>query len=103
MAPILSAVSSFRCASVVPRAKRTKIRPMKRLLITITLATALAVAAASLAVQTQQPRFKIVEATIPEMRQAMEQKRLTSRELVTMYLTRIATYEDRLNAVIAIN
>jgi len=47
--------------------------------------------------------FSVVEATIPEMRAAMEQGRLTSRELVRQYLERIATYEDKLNAVIAIN
>jgi amidase len=37
------------------------------------------------------------------MREAMEQKRLTSRELVTEYLIRIATFENKLHAVIAIN
>ena len=33
----------------------------------------------------------------------MEQKQITSREIVLQYLTRIATYEDRLNAVITVN
>jgi|CXWL01.1.fsa_nt_gi amidase len=47
--------------------------------------------------------FSVVEATIPEMRLALEQKRTTSREIVLQYLTRIATYEDRLNAVITVN
>src|SRR5262245_8991340 len=47
--------------------------------------------------------FRIVEATIPEMQKAMADKRLTSRELVTQYLVRIAMYEDRLNAVLAVN
>jgi amidase len=37
------------------------------------------------------------------MRAAMEQGRTTSREIVLQYLTRIATYEDRLNAVITVN
>ena len=50
-----------------------------------------------------QPPFSIVEATIPEMRAAMEQRRVTSRELVQQCLIRIATYEERLNAVIAVN
>jgi amidase len=49
------------------------------------------------------PPFTIVEATIPEMRAAMEQGRVTSKELVRQYLVRIATYEERLNAVIAVN
>ena len=42
--------------------------------------------------------FRIVEATIPEMQAAMAAKRLTSRELVTQYLVRIAMYEHRLHA-----
>jgi amidase len=47
--------------------------------------------------------FTVVEATIREMQAAMEQGRVTSREIVLQYLTRIATYEDKLNAVIYVN
>src|SRR5260370_9671295 len=47
--------------------------------------------------------FSVVEATIPEMRAAMEQGRVTSRELVTQYLSRIAFYEDKLHAAITSN
>jgi amidase len=47
--------------------------------------------------------FSVVEASIPEMRTALEQGRTTSREIVQQYLTRIATYEDRLNAIITVN
>jgi amidase len=47
--------------------------------------------------------FDIVEATIAEMRAALETGRTTSRALVEQSLIRIATYEDRLNAVITIN
>ena len=47
--------------------------------------------------------FTVVEATIPEMRTAMEQGRVTSHELVLQYLTRIAMYEDRLHAAISVN
>lgn len=47
--------------------------------------------------------FSVVEATIPEMRLALEQKRTTSREIVLQYLARIAMYEDQLNAVITVN
>jgi amidase len=47
--------------------------------------------------------FTVVEATIPEMRAAMEQGRVTSRDLVQQYLIRIATYEDRLHAAITVN
>ena len=38
--------------------------------------------------------FTVVEATIPEMQAAMEQGRVTSRELVQQYLMRIALYEE---------
>jgi amidase len=51
----------------------------------------------------QVKRFSVVEATIPEMRAAMEQGRITSRELVAQYLTRIAFYEDKLHAAITVN
>ena len=50
-----------------------------------------------------EARFDVVEATIPEMQQAMEEGRVTSRGLVEAYLLRIALYEERVNAVIAIN
>src|SRR5579872_6489634 len=52
--------------------------------------------------QSKQP-FTVVEASIPQMRTAMEQGRVTSRELVTQYLTRIAFYEDKLHAAITVN
>ncbi len=48
-------------------------------------------------------RFSVVEATIPEMRKAMEEGRVTSRQLVEQYLQRIALYEDKLNATITVN
>src|SRR3954453_22698768 len=47
--------------------------------------------------------FQIVEATIPEMRAAMASGRLTSRALVSQYLARLGTYEDRLHAAIVVN
>src|SRR5436309_15765896 len=47
--------------------------------------------------------FSVVEATIPDMRAAMEQGRVTSRELVRQYLARIAMYEDKLHAAITVN
>jgi amidase len=54
----------------------------------------------------QAPRsapFSVVEAGIPEMRAALEQHRTTSHEIVRQYLARIAMYEDKLHAVIAVN
>lgn len=47
--------------------------------------------------------FSVFEASIPEMQAAMKAGRVTSRELVQQYLTRIALYEDRLNAAITVN
>lgn len=49
------------------------------------------------------PPFTVVDATIPEMRAAMEQGRVTSKELVRECLVRIATYEKRLNGVMSVN
>ena len=51
-----------------------------------------------------EPRpFTVVEATISDMQRAMREGRVTSRGLVAEYLTRIAIYEPRLHAAIAIN
>ena len=51
----------------------------------------------------RQSSFSVVEATIAEMQAAMQQRRTTSRGLVQQYLDRIAKYEPRLNAVMALN
>src|ERR1700674_1953544 len=53
--------------------------------------------------QTKRRSFSVVEATIPEMQAAMKERRVTSRELVTQYLLRIALYNSKLNAVITVN
>jgi amidase len=50
-----------------------------------------------------QPPFNVMEATIPSMQRAMEEGKVTSRDLVVQYLIRIGTYEDRLNAAITVN
>ncbi|WP_059040431.1 amidase family protein [Paenibacillus rubinfantis] len=50
--------------------------------------------------------FVLPEATIPEIQLAMEQGKLTSKQLVQMYLDRIAKYDDQgisLQAVLTIN
>jgi amidase len=54
-------------------------------------------------VEPPPPPFTVVEATIPQMTAALEQGRITSRELVTQYLVRIALYEDKLHAAIVVN
>lgn len=75
--------------------------------------TALAALALSLAAQpiTAQsrgrgaapPPFTVVEASIAEIRAALASGRITSRQLVQQYLTRMALYEDKLNAIITVN
>jgi amidase len=47
--------------------------------------------------------FSVVEASIPEMRAALARRRVTSRELVRQYLSRIATYEDKFHAALTVN
>jgi len=53
--------------------------------------------------QTKRQPFSVVEATIPEMQAALQSKRTTSRELVTQYLTRIATYDRVLHSLVTVN
>src|SRR5260370_17118610 len=48
-------------------------------------------------------QFQAVETTIPEIRAAMEEGRVTSRELVTLYLARIGMYEDKPHCIITVN
>jgi len=70
----------------------------------IVAAASVAAAATFAAAQTPPLKpFTVVEATIPDLQAALQQRRVTSREIVLQYLARIATYEDRLNAAIAIN
>src|SRR5206468_11734351 len=47
--------------------------------------------------------FQIVEASLADVRAALSDGRLTSGELVARYLARIATYEHRLHAALAVN
>src|SRR5439155_12101537 len=76
---------------------------MRRILFAI-----VTVAGASLSVAWQgrdarPAAFSVVEASIADMQGAMQEHRVTSRELVTQYLTRIAMYDKRINAAIAVN
>lgn len=53
-----------------------------------------------------EPAFDVVEKTIPELQQAMRDGRVTSRQLVELYLARIAAYDrrgPRLNAIVVLN
>lgn len=51
----------------------------------------------------ENDNFNIVEASISDMQKAMHDGKLTSRQLVEQYLTRIAIYEPELRATIAVN
>jgi amidase len=48
-------------------------------------------------------QFNVVEATIPQIQTALAQKRVTSRQLVTQYLARIAIYDHTLHSLITVN
>ena len=75
-------------------------RPLRSLATLLTLGLTAACGPSS---PERAESFDVVEATIPEMQQAMAEGRLTARQLVEAHLVRIATYEERVNAVIAVN
>jgi amidase len=60
-------------------------------------------AAKSASPESARRPFSVVEATIPQMQKAMKDGRVTSRELVSQYLIRIALYNNKLNAIITVN
>ena len=66
----------------------------------VIVSVAVAVAALGTA---QSRKFTVVEASITDMQRALQQHRVSSRELVQQSLTRVALYEDRLNAIIYVN
>lgn len=47
--------------------------------------------------------FNVVEAGIADLQRAMTEGRVTSRQLASEYLVRIALYEDQLKAIITVN
>ncbi len=67
------------------------------------LAVFLALAGAGQSASRSASQFNVVEATIPQMQEALKKKRVTSRQLVERYLERIAMYNDKLHATIAVN
>ena len=71
---------------------------MKNVLVLLYLSAGLALQG-----QVKPVAFNVVEATIPEMRAAMEHGRITSRDLVALHLIRIGLYEDKLHAAIIVN
>jgi amidase len=78
---------------------------------TLRLVAAFVMAAAVAAAQpkpapTALARFEVVEKTLPELQDAMRRGEVTSRQLVELYLARIAAYDrqgPRLNAIVALN
>ncbi len=78
--------------------------PAMRLTLAGLSIAVLVAATASLSSQSgPAARFSVVEASIQDMQRAMREGRVTSRQLVEQYLIRIALYEERLNAVMAVN
>jgi amidase len=72
--------------------------------LTILLLASVGVTLMGAAQATRVPaRFSVVEATIPDLRRAMETGRTTSRAITEQYLARIERQEKTLNAVITLN
>jgi amidase len=79
-------------------------RRLRASLVAITSAVSAVVGTHALS---QQPpaagAFSVVEASIADLRSAMERGRTTSREITAQYLARIERYNERLHAAIAVN
>ena len=77
---------------------------MKRFIVLTVAMAAVTVAAQPARSPSAHPQpFTVVEATIRDMQRAMQDRRVTSRDLVTQYLGRIALYEKHINTAISIN
>jgi len=76
---------------------------MKPFAIAVMLATVAVSACAPAPAPPPAAPFSVVEATIPDMQKAMQEGRVTSRQIVEQYLVRIALYNDQLNAVVTVN
>ena len=91
-----AARAGFRPGRVLPG----RVRP-GRVLPACALLAAIVVACGGPASEAEP--FDVVEATIPEMRAAMEGGQVTSRQIVMEHLARIARYEWQLNAAVSVN
>jgi amidase len=77
---------------------------MQRLAFLLILASVPSLAAPAKRMPADESKpFTVVEATIADLRMALEQHRVTSRQIVEHYFRRIALYEDKLNAVITVS
>src|SRR5215218_611895 len=54
-------------------------------------------------IHAQAGPFTVTEASIADLRTALEGRRVTSVQIVTQYLERIAIYEDLLHAALHVN
>ena len=77
--------------------------PWSYSLAAVLLSTVVAPAASQAQKSKPVPPFSVVEATIPDLQKALASGRVTSRQIVEQYLVRIATYDHRLRATIAVN
>jgi amidase len=50
-----------------------------------------------------EPSFRVAETSLADLKAALAARRVTSREIVSQYLIRLALYEHRVHAAIAIN
>ncbi|HWI19283.1 MAG TPA: amidase family protein, partial [Vicinamibacterales bacterium] len=71
--------------------------------IFVLAATAAACSNSTPAPAAQAAPFSVVEATIPDLQKAMQEGRVTSRQITEQYLVRIALYDDKLNAIVTVN
>ena len=76
---------------------------MRALLAGTTIAVLLAATATLSSQSKPAPKFSVVEASIQDMQKALREGRVTSRQLVEQYLIRIALYDAKLNATMAVN
>src|ERR1051326_6111667 len=96
---------------IAPKPRRFTVRSPPRVKVVDRIALmrkSVAIAAVLLAFtisakEKPQPPFNVVEASLSDMQAALKSGRVTSHELVQQYLTRIATYEDKLHAAITVN
>ncbi len=77
-------------------------RPMPFRTMRVACVVALCLAA-GVPVTAASQQFTVRETSITDMQRALQQKRVTSRELVRQYLERIGMYEDQLHAAVTVN
>src|SRR6186713_2717305 len=87
----------MRLSRVSPRSHRIS---SMRGTLSVVLVGALSVLAAG---QTKAPPFTVVEASIADLRRAMDDGRTTSRAITEQYLSRLQRYNETLRAAITIN